>query len=185
MNILSFHTELTFTVPSRPSHCTYPHTATTPTLYVPSHCTTLCFIKSLSALGDVIAARVGDASHVPFRNSTLTYLLKDSLSADSKTLMFVQTAPGAKVRRGVNMIVPLSFVLKGGGVENIPHPFLHLSTSTNTRPCFSFTPLINLFPLTSEKDVSESTCSLNFASRVRNVVLGKATRHVERERKEG
>jgi hypothetical protein len=77
-------------------------------------------MKSLSALGDVIAARVGEASHVPFRNSTLTYLLKDSLSADSKTLMFVQTAPGAKVRRGttytrvqvVNMIVPLSFVLK-------------------------------------------------------------------------
>lgn len=32
--------------------------------------------KSLSALGDVIAARVSKQGHVPFRNSTLTYLLQ-------------------------------------------------------------------------------------------------------------
>ena len=34
---------------------------------------------SLSALGDVIAARAAKQAHIPFRNSTLTYLLKDSL----------------------------------------------------------------------------------------------------------
>ncbi|XP_010860271.1 PREDICTED: kinesin-like protein KIFC3 [Bison bison bison] len=46
--------------------------------------------KSLSALGDVIAALRSRQGHVPFRNSKLTYLLQDSLSGDSKTLMVVQ-----------------------------------------------------------------------------------------------
>lgn len=49
--------------------------------------------KSLSALGDVIQARASKQGHVPFRNSTLTYLLQDSLSQDSKTLMFVCISP--------------------------------------------------------------------------------------------
>lgn len=46
--------------------------------------------RSLSALGDVIAALRSRQGHVPFRNSKLTYLLQDSLSGDSKTLMVVQ-----------------------------------------------------------------------------------------------
>lgn len=46
--------------------------------------------KSLSALGDVIYALRSRQGHVPFRNSKLTYLLQDSLSGDSKTLMMVQ-----------------------------------------------------------------------------------------------
>jgi kinesin family protein C2/C3 len=49
--------------------------------------------KSLSALGDVIAARAQKLKHVPYRNSTLTYLLQDSLSGDSKTLMFLCLSP--------------------------------------------------------------------------------------------
>lgn len=48
--------------------------------------------KSLSALGDVIAALRSRHGHVPFRNSKLTYLLQDSLSGDSKTLMVVQVS---------------------------------------------------------------------------------------------
>jgi kinesin family protein C1 len=59
--------------------------------------------KSLSALGDVIAAMgvaagagagagAGNATavqqpHVPYRNSKLTYLLQNSLSGNSKTLV--------------------------------------------------------------------------------------------------
>lgn len=46
--------------------------------------------RSLSALGDVIYALRSRQGHVPFRNSKLTYLLQDSLSGDSKTLMMVQ-----------------------------------------------------------------------------------------------
>ena len=79
--------------------------------------------KSLSALGDVIAARAQKQGHIPFRNSTLTYLLQDSLSQDSKTLMIV---------------------------------------------CVS--PVIY--------NAEETFCSLNFASRVRTVELGKASRNV-------
>eukprot|EP01138_Halocafeteria_seosinensis_P002096 gb/GECG01002145.1/.p1 GENE.gb/GECG01002145.1/~~gb/GECG01002145.1/.p1 ORF type:complete len:1237 (+),score=253.12 gb/GECG01002145.1/:1-3711(+) len=80
--------------------------------------------RSLSALGDVIASRVAKKGHTPYRNSQLTYLLKDSLAGDSKTLMFVNVSP--------------------------------ISSSCE-----------------------ESYASLNFASRVRNVELGKATKHLE------
>ncbi|KAJ1448857.1 P-loop containing nucleoside triphosphate hydrolase protein [Pelagophyceae sp. CCMP2097] len=78
--------------------------------------------KSLSALGDVIAARGQGASHIPFRNSTLTHLLQDSLSQDSKTLMFCCVSP----------------VLY---------------------------------------NADETMCTLNFAARVNNVELGKASKN--------
>eukprot|EP00898_Chlorokybus_atmophyticus_P001892 jgi/Chlat1/2703/Chrsp180S02874 len=49
--------------------------------------------RSLSALGDVMAALVEKRSHVPFRNSKLTTLLADSLGGNSKVLMFAQVNP--------------------------------------------------------------------------------------------
>jgi kinesin family protein C1 len=49
--------------------------------------------KSLSALTDVFVSIGKKASHVPFRNSKLTYLLQPSLSGDGKTLMMVNLSP--------------------------------------------------------------------------------------------
>ncbi len=78
--------------------------------------------SSLLALGDVIQARSLKNNFVPYRRSTLTYLLKDSLENDCKTVMITQISP-------------------------------------------------------IDRDVSESSCSLKFAARVRTVELGKAKKH--------
>jgi len=83
--------------------------------------------KSLSYLGDVIAARQEKKGHVPYRNCKLTYLLQDALSGDSKVLMFVCA-----------------------------------------NPC--------------PENAGESLCSLNFASRVRSVELGKAKKNVSKKK---
>ena len=49
--------------------------------------------RSLSALGDVMAALAAKAPHVPFRNSKLTQLLQDSLAGQAKAMMFIHVAP--------------------------------------------------------------------------------------------
>ncbi|KAK9273189.1 hypothetical protein L1049_017996 [Liquidambar formosana] len=48
---------------------------------------------SLSALGDVINALQRKNRHIPYRNSKLTQVLRDSLGEDSKTLMLVHVSP--------------------------------------------------------------------------------------------
>ena len=52
--------------------------------------------KSLSALGNVIKALKEKASFVPYRDSKLTLLLKNSLGGDSKTSLIVTCAGGTK-----------------------------------------------------------------------------------------
>ncbi|CAB1427707.1 unnamed protein product [Pleuronectes platessa] len=48
--------------------------------------------RSLLSLGDVIQALRARQTHIPFRNSRLTYLLQDSLGKGSKTVMVVQVS---------------------------------------------------------------------------------------------
>ena len=49
--------------------------------------------KSLSALGDVVAALTSGASHVPYRNHPLSHLLSDCLGGNAKTLLIVNVSP--------------------------------------------------------------------------------------------
>ncbi|KDO24158.1 hypothetical protein SPRG_10585 [Saprolegnia parasitica CBS 223.65] len=49
--------------------------------------------KSLAALGNVISAIASKKSHVPFRDTKLTYVLQNTLGKDSKTLMICTLSP--------------------------------------------------------------------------------------------
>ena len=49
--------------------------------------------KSLAALGNVMEALDRKASHIPYRDNKLTYLLQDSLGGNSRTMMIVAVTP--------------------------------------------------------------------------------------------
>ena len=78
--------------------------------------------RSLETLGDVAVARSQFVRSVPYRNSTLTHLLRDSLEGDTKVLFLA---------------------------------------------CVS----------SDQSDVQEASATLRLASRMRQVSIGKATRH--------
>ncbi|KAF7880140.1 uncharacterized protein EAF02_007777 [Botrytis sinoallii] len=69
--------------------------------------------KSLSCLGDVIGALGSgkEGTHIPYRNSKLTYLLQYSLGGNSKTLMFVMASPIGSLHMG-ETLTSLKFATK-------------------------------------------------------------------------
>eukprot|EP01083_Nonionella_stella_P005950 17178_1 len=52
--------------------------------------------KSLSCLGNVLESIRSKKSYIPYRDSKLTFLLKDSIGNGAKTLMFVNISPCSK-----------------------------------------------------------------------------------------
>ncbi|XP_031485680.1 kinesin-like protein KIN-14O isoform X1 [Nymphaea colorata] len=70
---------------------------------------------SLSALGDVISALRRKRNHIPYRNSKLTQILKDSLGHDSKALMVIHIS--AKEDDICETICSLNFGQRARGVE--------------------------------------------------------------------
>jgi len=82
--------------------------------------------KSLSCLADVFNALGNGSSHVPFRNSKLTYLLQDCLSGDGKALMFVNLSP--TVTSSHESLCSLRFAQRVNQVE-LGKPIKHVQYS--------------------------------------------------------
>ena len=78
--------------------------------------------RSLEKLSEVVSARAEYSHSVPYRNSTLTHLIRDCLEADTKVILLA---------------------------------------------CLSMDP----------RDIEETASTLRFASKMRKVIIGKATQH--------
>ena len=71
--------------------------------------------KSLSALGDVVSALQHRQSHVPYRNSKLTTLLRGALGPNGKALLFAHVSPCAA--SADESVSTLAFAERAAAVE--------------------------------------------------------------------
>ena len=71
--------------------------------------------KSLSALGDVVSALQQRQSHVPYRNSKLTTLLRGALGPNGKALLFAHVSPSAA--SADESVSTLAFAERAAAVE--------------------------------------------------------------------
>ena len=85
--------------------------------------------KSLTALGDVIAALSSGESHIPYRNNKLTMLMSDSLGGTAKTLMFVNVSPSSYNRE--ETLMSLFYASRVKLITN--DPFKNLETKEQSR----------------------------------------------------
>lgn len=84
--------------------------------------------KSLSSLGDVIHALNNKHKHIPFRNSTLTFVLQDVLTEGNKVLMITQLSPAAcnaqESLQSLEFANRVNKVVLGRSSENKTHPMI-------------------------------------------------------------
>ncbi|KAJ1622037.1 kinesin motor domain-containing protein, partial [Pavlovales sp. CCMP2436] len=73
--------------------------------------------NSLSALGIVIRALVNAKPHVPYRDSKLTRLLKESLGGNAKTTLLVVCSPARK-----HLLETLSTLRFAARAKKVPPP---------------------------------------------------------------
>ncbi|XP_069930676.1 kinesin-like protein KIF25 isoform X3 [Oryctolagus cuniculus] len=74
--------------------------------------------RSLAALAVVLGALSQRRAHVPYRNSSLTHLLQDSIGGDAKLLLLVCVSPGRKHLAGT--LQGLGFGTRARQVERGP-----------------------------------------------------------------
>ena len=78
--------------------------------------------KSLSALGNVINSLVdlseGKNRHVPYRDSKLTFILRDSLGGNSRTVMIITVDP--YIESYTQTLYSLNLAMKASKVLNRP-----------------------------------------------------------------
>ncbi|KAJ2487716.1 Kinesin- motor protein [Coemansia sp. RSA 2320] len=74
--------------------------------------------RSLLALERVITAQANNSEHVPYRDSKLTHILKDSLGGNSRTYMIATiSTPAASIEETVNT---LKYAGQARGIRNRP-----------------------------------------------------------------
>jgi len=87
--------------------------------------------QSLLTLGRVITALVTKLPHVPYRDSKLTRLLKDTLGGNSKTLMIATISPSNKSQD--ETLSTLQYAVQASCIVNSPRQTEHASVDNEIR----------------------------------------------------